>query len=234
MAKFLHRVVIYLLVSLLVYIVSILYGYLGVDLTRLAFSWLENFAFMGDTMNIRGLIRIFFTLVISEYLLLDNSPMGMVNPTAHSANSTSTPSSVTPGNPGEGSGNSTSTTTPASTLVNYAGSSTPYPYDRNEEHHNSHIDRVKWMEKVDDADRALTHTIDILAEMAEGDATRKELDNQDRYERVAAREFRKVLEGYDKADENFKKARESDTNFLNSASKNNNDAWEYKEEEDQE
>ncbi|KAE9965511.1 hypothetical protein EG328_009595 [Venturia inaequalis] len=179
--------------------------------------------------------------------------MGMVNPTAHSANSTSTPSSVTPGNPGggsgnststpssvtpgnpgEGSGNSTSTTTPASTLVNYAGSSTPYPYDRNEEHHNSHIDRVKWMEKVDDADRALTHTIDILAEMAEGDATRKELDNQDRYERVAAREFRKVLEGYDKADENFKKARESDTNFLNSASKNNNDAWEYKEEEDQE
>lgn len=75
---------------------------MGVDLTSLAFSWLENLPFMEDTIHLPRLISTLFTLVISEYVFLDtlsfddkskdlssNSPLFSDNPSSESGSSTS-------------------------------------------------------------------------------------------------------------------------------------------------
>jgi hypothetical protein len=68
------RIFIYLLVSFIVFNISNLFLYFGINLSSIAFSFLNNIPFMNDTVNILGPLKVFLTIVISESLLDIPSP----------------------------------------------------------------------------------------------------------------------------------------------------------------
>ena len=75
------RMLVYLITSILVFSLNGLFIYMGIYLACLKSTLLNNIPFMVGQVNILGAVKVFFTVVISEFLLLDMAVLGGTKPT---------------------------------------------------------------------------------------------------------------------------------------------------------